>query len=183
MAVRRGVAVGGDRGLLPAAARPARRGRAADAVADAGAVRPARGARARRALRARSSRSVRRDTHEQDAAGLRAGGYEQLAARGRALRGATTSAALATPASAAAATCSARSRAHAQWTSSATHAVLPLLATDAGVRMQVQTGIDAHRRRFGGDWRRRLLAARVRVRAVARARARGRRRRAPCASS
>ncbi|HEY2217433.1 MAG TPA: 1,4-alpha-glucan branching protein domain-containing protein, partial [Solirubrobacteraceae bacterium] len=39
---------------------------------------------------------------------------------------------------------------HAQWTSSATHAVLPLLASDAGVRLQVQGGIEAHRERFGG---------------------------------
>ena len=40
------------------------------------------------------------------------------------------------------------------WTSSATHAVLPLLATDAGIRLQLRTGIDAHRRRFGADaWR------------------------------
>jgi 1,4-alpha-glucan branching enzyme len=38
---------------------------------------------------------------------------------------------------------------HATWTSSATHAVLPLLATDAGVRLQLRAGIDAHRRRFG----------------------------------
>jgi len=38
---------------------------------------------------------------------------------------------------------------HAAWTSSATHAILPLLATDAGVRLQVGAGIDAHRRRFG----------------------------------
>jgi 1,4-alpha-glucan branching enzyme len=41
---------------------------------------------------------------------------------------------------------------YAAWTSSATHAVLPLLATDAGARLQVQTGIDAHRARFGA-WR------------------------------
>jgi 1,4-alpha-glucan branching enzyme len=40
-------------------------------------------------------------------------------------------------------------RPYAAWTSSATHAVLPLLATDAGVRLQVETGIVAHRRRFG----------------------------------
>jgi len=36
----------------------------------------------------------------------------------------------------------------AAWTSSATHAILPLLATDAGVRLQLEVGIDAHRRRF-----------------------------------
>jgi 1,4-alpha-glucan branching enzyme len=41
---------------------------------------------------------------------------------------------------------------HAAWTSSATHAVLPLLATDAGVRLQLRTGVEAHRRRFG-EWR------------------------------
>jgi len=41
---------------------------------------------------------------------------------------------------------------HAAWTSAATHPVLPLLATDAGVRLQVRTGIDAHRRRFGDGW-------------------------------
>ena len=44
----------------------------------------------------------------------------------------------------------------AAWTSSATHAILPLLATDAGIRLQVQTGIASHRRRFdtwaGGMW-------------------------------
>jgi 1,4-alpha-glucan branching enzyme len=38
---------------------------------------------------------------------------------------------------------------YAAWTSSATHAVLPLLATDAGIRLQIRTGIDAHRARFG----------------------------------
>ena len=42
---------------------------------------------------------------------------------------------------------------HVAWTSSATHAVLPLLATDAGVRLQLRAGIDAHRRRFGAGWR------------------------------
>jgi 1,4-alpha-glucan branching enzyme len=41
---------------------------------------------------------------------------------------------------------------YAAWTSSATHAVLPLLATTAGVRLQVRTGIESHRARFGG-WR------------------------------
>ena len=40
-------------------------------------------------------------------------------------------------------------RPHVTWTSSATHAVLPLLATDAGVRLQLETGIASHRERFG----------------------------------
>jgi 1,4-alpha-glucan branching enzyme len=43
-------------------------------------------------------------------------------------------------------------RRHAAWTSAATHAVLPLLATAAGVRLQLRAGIDAHRRRFGAGW-------------------------------
>ncbi|HVS29512.1 MAG TPA: 1,4-alpha-glucan branching protein domain-containing protein [Solirubrobacteraceae bacterium] len=42
---------------------------------------------------------------------------------------------------------------YAAWTSAATHAVLPLCATDAGVRAQVCCGIAAHRRRFGARWR------------------------------
>jgi 1,4-alpha-glucan branching enzyme len=94
---------------------------------------------------------TRRETHEQDAAGLRAGGFGELAEElerswgdyGSALeslerRGDDLLGAFAP---------------HAQWTSSATHAILPLLATDAGVRMQVQSGVSAHRRRFGGGWR------------------------------
>jgi 1,4-alpha-glucan branching enzyme len=40
---------------------------------------------------------------------------------------------------------------HASWTSSATHAVLPLLASDTAIAVQVQTGTASHRRRFG-DW-------------------------------
>jgi 1,4-alpha-glucan branching enzyme len=42
--------------------------------------------------------------------------------------------------------------AHASWTSAATHAVLPLLCTDRAIRLQVETGIESHRRRFGGEW-------------------------------
>jgi 1,4-alpha-glucan branching enzyme len=38
---------------------------------------------------------------------------------------------------------------HASWTSAATHAVMPLLATGTGVRLQLRTGIAAHRARFG----------------------------------
>jgi 1,4-alpha-glucan branching enzyme len=94
---------------------------------------------------------VRRGTHERDAAGLRAGGHELLALElerawgdyDGALerftsRGSDLLAALAV---------------HAQWTSAATHAVLPLLATDAGARLQVHTGVAAHRRRFPAGWR------------------------------
>jgi len=35
------------------------------------------------------------------------------------------------------------------WTSSATHAVLPMLATRAGLRLQLEAGIECHARRFG----------------------------------
>ena len=38
------------------------------------------------------------------------------------------------------------------WTSAATHALLPMLATDAGLRLQLATGTYSHQRRFG-DWR------------------------------
>jgi 1,4-alpha-glucan branching enzyme len=41
---------------------------------------------------------------------------------------------------------------HASWTSAATHPVLPLLVTDAGIALQLETGIGSHRRRFG-EWR------------------------------
>jgi 1,4-alpha-glucan branching enzyme len=92
---------------------------------------------------------VRRHTHEEDAKGLRAAGHERLAREverswgdyERSLesftrRGGDLLRALAP---------------YTQWTSSATHAVLPLLATDAGVRAQVQSGVDAHRSRFEAD--------------------------------
>ncbi|MEA2442953.1 MAG: 1,4-alpha-glucan branching enzyme, partial [Thermoleophilales bacterium] len=37
------------------------------------------------------------------------------------------------------------------WTSAATHAVLPLLATDAGLRLQIAAGVVSHEGRFGAD--------------------------------
>jgi len=93
---------------------------------------------------------VRSATHEQDAAGLRAAGHEQLAreldrswgeylaALGR-LRdlGGGLLGSLAR---------------HAQWTSSATHAILPLIASDAGIGAQVHTGVSAHRARVEEPW-------------------------------
>jgi 1,4-alpha-glucan branching enzyme len=101
-------------------------------------------------------RDVRARTHAIDVAGLREGGedvlaeevqraagdYERAAERFAALGGDLLGPLMA----------------RASWTSAATHAVLPLCATDAGVRLQVQTGIDAHRRRTpaaewaGGFW-------------------------------
>jgi 1,4-alpha-glucan branching enzyme len=100
---------------------------------------------------------TRRFTHAEDAAGLRAGGHDELAAelerawsadyehaaQRMADRGGDLLRAFAP---------------YARWTSSATHAVLPLLATDAGTRLQVQSGIASHRDRFdttgwqGGFW-------------------------------
>jgi 1,4-alpha-glucan branching enzyme len=93
---------------------------------------------------------VRRRTHAEDVEGLRDGGHETLArelerswgeyegvlARFRELGGDLLGSL----------------GRHAQWTSSATHAVLPLLATDAGVRAQVQSGVDSHRAHFGEHW-------------------------------
>ena len=51
--------------------------------------------------------------------------------------------------------------------SAATHAVLPLLATREGRRLQLDAGLRSHRRRFGRA--RGVLASRVRLRARARA--------------
>jgi 1,4-alpha-glucan branching enzyme len=94
---------------------------------------------------------VRRQTHEQDSVGLRDGGHELLAreverswqdylrAQGRLEQLDGDLLAALAP--------------HAQWTSSATHAVLPLLATEAGLREQVRSGVRSHRRRFGDGWR------------------------------
>ena len=56
------------------------------------------------------------------------------------------------PSSTATATCSAAFGALDRvelWTSAATHALLPLLATDAGLRLQLATGTASHLRRFG----------------------------------
>jgi 1,4-alpha-glucan branching enzyme len=95
-------------------------------------------------------RDVRGYTHAEDIRGLRAGGHDQLArelqrawgdytlalerfaARGEDLLGALAP--------------------HVQWTSAATHPVLPLLASDACLRLQIETGVASHRARFGA-WR------------------------------
>jgi 1,4-alpha-glucan branching enzyme len=94
---------------------------------------------------------VRRDSHERDARGLRAGGHEALALE---LERSWHDYELALA--------SLRERdgdllgsfaRHAAWTSSATHAILPLLASDAGVHLQLQSAIRSHRRRAVSDWR------------------------------
>jgi 1,4-alpha-glucan branching enzyme len=93
-------------------------------------------------------RDLRVTTHALDAEGCRAGGepalgveveragddYARAADALEALGGGGLASAL---------------MAHAAWTSSATHAVLPLLATDAGVRLQLRAGIESHRARRG----------------------------------
>lgn len=98
---------------------------------------------------ARFLREVRRETHALDVAGCRAAGrddyaaeleraaedYERALRRAEALDGDLLRA----------------FAPYASWTSSATHAVLPLLATDAGVRLQLESGIASHRARFGGS--------------------------------
>jgi len=98
---------------------------------------------------ARFLRDVRRDTHAKDVDGCRTAGhrrwaaeleraaedYERALARLEMLRGDLLGA----------------FKPYAGWTSAATHAVLPLLATDAGVRLQLETGIAAHRARFGAE--------------------------------
>ncbi|MEO8966036.1 MAG: 1,4-alpha-glucan branching protein domain-containing protein [Solirubrobacteraceae bacterium] len=96
-------------------------------------------------------RTVRPETHARDAAELRIRG-EEIAATELDRSGAAYAAAAdrlaalqARPGGLLAALGS-----HAQWTSAATHAVLPLLATDEGIDRQLQAGIASHRRRFGG---------------------------------
>jgi 1,4-alpha-glucan branching enzyme len=89
---------------------------------------------------------VRRRTHAEDTVGLREGGHETLA-RELERSWAEYEGALERFRARGGDMLEAFAR-HAQWTSSATHAVLPLLATDAGVRAQVQCGVDSHRARF-----------------------------------
>jgi 1,4-alpha-glucan branching enzyme len=95
-------------------------------------------------------REVRAPIHAEDAAGLDAAGEPRLAAEVRRAAADYTRAERAfeergrdlVPALAAL-------EGVELWTSAATHGLLPLLATDAGVRLQVATGTAAHVRRFG----------------------------------
>lgn len=97
---------------------------------------------------------TRRFTHAEDAAGLRAGGHPGLAAELERAWQADYESARVRIAAHDGDLLRAFAR-HVSWTSSATHAVLPLVATDAGARMQIETGIASHLSRFGDgrDWR------------------------------
>ncbi|HYM44710.1 MAG TPA: 1,4-alpha-glucan branching protein domain-containing protein [Solirubrobacteraceae bacterium] len=95
---------------------------------------------------------TRRFTHGEDAAGLRAGGHPKLAAELQRAWSADYEHALERFAARGGELLGALSP-HVSWTSSATHAVLPLLATDACARLQAQTGIASHRSRFDQGWR------------------------------
>jgi 1,4-alpha-glucan branching enzyme len=94
---------------------------------------------------------VRRTTHSEDERGLRAAGHTELADELARAWG-EYAAALEDFRRVGGDMLGAFS-AHAQWTSSATHAVLPLLASDAGARLQIHSGVAAHRARFGDGWR------------------------------
>jgi len=102
-------------------------------------------------------RTTRRETHRIDAAGCRAGGHDDWAAElERAAGDYERALARALELEAGDGLLAAFAR-HAAWTSSATHAVLPLLAGDAGVRLQVETGIASQRARLEAagarEWR------------------------------
>jgi 1,4-alpha-glucan branching enzyme len=95
-------------------------------------------------------RGIRDEIHREDAAGFERAGHDELAAEVRRAAGDYVDGDRAFEA------CSRDLlRAFAElervelWTSSASHAVLPLLATDAGRTLQLATGIASHERRFG----------------------------------
>jgi 1,4-alpha-glucan branching enzyme len=94
-------------------------------------------------------REIRPESHRRDAVGFRDRGEDRLASEVE--RSAAEYAAAADRLEGLDGGLLAALGAHATWTSAATHAMLPLLATDTGGAVQVQTGIASHRRRFG-DW-------------------------------
>jgi len=95
---------------------------------------------------------TRRFTHAEDARGLRAGDHPDLAAELERAWKADYEHALERFAAHCDDLLGAFAR-HVSWTSSATHAVLPLLATDACTHLQVQAGIASHTARFDRAWR------------------------------
>jgi 1,4-alpha-glucan branching enzyme len=97
-------------------------------------------------------REIRAVIHAEDAAGLDEGGEPQLAAEVRRAAGDYAAAERAFEERDAdlLGAFAALDRVEL-WTSGATHALLPLLATDAGRRLQLATGTASHLRRFG-EW-------------------------------
>jgi 1,4-alpha-glucan branching enzyme len=94
-------------------------------------------------------REVRPESHRRDVAAVRAAGRTELVAELE--RSAAEYAAAADCLASLPGGLLGALGTHATWTSAATHAVLPLLASDSLIAVQVQTGIASHRRRFG-DW-------------------------------
>jgi 1,4-alpha-glucan branching enzyme len=97
-------------------------------------------------------REVRAPIHDEDAAGLDDSGEPELAAEVRRAAGdyARADARFEERGRDLVAAFAALGRVEL-WTSAATHGLLPLMATDAGLRLQVATGAASHLRRFG-DW-------------------------------
>ncbi|MEA2458767.1 MAG: 1,4-alpha-glucan branching enzyme [Thermoleophilaceae bacterium] len=96
--------------------------------------------------------SVRAAIHAEDAAGLQAGGERELAAEVRRAAGDYSTAGYNFERMRGDLLGELRELAATGvelWTGSATHAVLPLVATDAGLRLQVGGGIASHEHRFG----------------------------------
>ena len=171
VAVRRGVAVGGDGDLLPAAARRARRG-----------ARAASRCRSRRCCATSSRRPGWASASSPSCATCAPRPTGATSRRPRIPRSRASSSA--PPASTprppsasrrAAATSSARSRRTRRGPRRPPTRCCRCWPRPRALRLQLETGIAAHRRRFG-DLARRPLAARVRLRAVARRGARGGRR-------
>jgi 1,4-alpha-glucan branching enzyme len=104
-------------------------------------------------------RTVRADIHAEDSRGLDEHGERELAAEVRRAAGDYDSAAYAFERlhkDVLAELHELRGSGVELWTGAATHAVLPLVATDAGLRLQVGGGIASHEHRFetwsGGFW-------------------------------
>ncbi len=95
-------------------------------------------------------RQIRPESHRRDIAAARADGATELAEELE--RSAADYAAAADRLAALPGGLSGLFADRVSWSSAATHAILPLLATDAGITLQLQTGIASHRRRHG-EWR------------------------------
>jgi 1,4-alpha-glucan branching enzyme len=96
---------------------------------------------------------MRADIHAEDARGLEQGGEPELAAEVRRAAGDFSSAAHELRRIRGDVLGELRALAESGplelWTGTATHAVLPMLATEAGIGLQVANGIHSHERRFG----------------------------------